>query len=357
MRRYRLSSDKGKSAEHAQLYIGIDVHRVQWHVTVRTQDVELFTGSLPGTWEALGKLLERYKGVRIQAVYEAGYFGFRLHDHLQSAGIDCVVTPPSLVPQEYGNHVKTDRRDCRKLAQLLAKGMLRRVWVPTAQQRSERQVIRRRKQLIGDRVRVQNRIKAELRFYGIEMPAPSGQWSQGYLRQLEGLPMDDRWMEESFRVLLKEYRYLSDLIRQQTALLGELAETTAYAERVGILRSTPGIGLVSAMEYLVELQDVSRFRRGNQLAAYVGLTPSQYSSGEHLRMGRITAIGKNHLRGTLVEVAWRLIAKDPAIREKYEGIKSRAGSKRAIIAIARILLLRTRRMLLDRQPYVAGLAA
>jgi transposase len=111
------------------------------------------------------------------------------------------------------------------------------------------------------------------------------------------------------------------------------------------------------MEYLLELQDLRRFRRGNHLAAYVGLTPSQYSSGEKVRLGRITAIGKNDLRGTLVEVAWRLIAKDPAMRDKYEGIKVRAGSKRAIIAIARILLLRTRRMLLDGQPYIVGLAS
>ena len=267
------------------------------------------------------------------------------------------MTPPSLVPQEYGNHVKTDRRDARKLAHLLAKGMLKRVWVPTARQRAERQVIRRRKQLIADRVRVQNRIKAELRFYGIEMPAPSGQWSQGYVERLEELRLDNRWLEESFQALLAEYRFLTQLIKRQTSLLRELAETTEYAEQVNILRSTPGIGLVSAMEYLVELQDMKRFRRGNRLAAYVGLTPSQYSSGEHLRMGRITAIGKNDLRGTLVEVAWRLIAKDPAMRKKYESIKARAGSKRAIIAIARILLLRTRRMLLDHQPYVVGLAA
>ena len=110
-------------------------------------------------------------------------------------------------------------------------------------------------------------------------------------------------------------------------------------------------------EGVLELQDVGRFKRGNQLPAYVGLTPSQYSSGEKIRFGRITAIGKNDLRGTLVEVAWRLIAKDPAMRDKYERIKARAGSKRAIIAIARTLLLRTRRMLLDRQPYVVGLAA
>lgn len=357
MKRYRLAVDKCKPHRVGQIFIGIDLHKIQWHVTIRTEDVELFSGSIPGNWEALKKLLDRYPDSQKQAVYEAGYFGFWLYDHLTGYGVDCVVTPPSLVPQEYGNYVKTDRRDSRKLAHLLAKELLKRVWVPSPEQRYERQVIRRRKQLIGDRVRTQNRIKAELRFYGIELPAPTGQWSQAYFENLQRLHFDNEWMRESFTRLLEEYEFLTRQIQKQTKVLRSLSETPAYEGRMRILGSTPGMGLISSMEYLLELQDVARFRRGNQLPAYVGLTPAQYSSGQKLRMGRITAIGKNDLRGTLVEVAWRLIAKDPAMREKYEHIKARAGSKRAIIAIARIILLRTRRMLLDRQPYVVGLAA
>lgn len=357
MRRYSVRVDKGKGKNWGWIFVGIDLHRLLWHVTIRTVDVELFNGSIPGTWEALRNVLERYQGYHKQAVYEAGYFGFWLYDHLMQYGVDCVVTPPSLVPQEYGNHVKTDRRDSRKLAQLLAKGLLKRVWVPTSEQRSERQVIRRRKQLMGDRVRTQNRIKAELRFYGIEVAMPTGQWSKRFVAQLKQLRLENRWMEESFQRLVEEYQFLTQQIERQTKVVSALAETPPYQGRVKILRSTPGIGLLSAMEYLLELQDLRRFRRGNHLAAYVGLTPSQYSSGEKVRLGRITAIGKNDLRGTLVEVAWRLIAKDPAMRDKYEGIKVRAGSKRAIIAIARILLLRTRRMLLDGQPYIVGLAS
>lgn len=352
MKRYKISVEEGKRID-----VGIDLHRLQWHVTVRSEDVELFSGSIPACWEALRKLLDRYAGCSIHAVYEAGYFGFWLYDLLTEYGADCIVTPPSLVPQEYGNYVKTDRRDSRKLAHLLSKGMLKRVWVPTPEQRYERQVIRRRKQLIADRVRSQNRIKADLRFYGVELESPTGQWSKAFVESLHTVRFENRWMQESFAILLDQYEFLGRQIEQQTRLLRSLAETPQYEERVNILRSTPGIGLISSMEYLLELQDVARFKRGNQLPAYVGLTPSQYSSGEKLRMGRITAIGKNDLRGTLVEVSWRLIAKDPAMRDKYERIKARAGSKRAIIAIARILLLRTRRMLLDRQEYIIGLAA
>jgi transposase len=352
MRRYRHSPDKSK-----QLFVGIDLHRLRWHITVRTEDVELFSGAIPGQWEALKRLLERYPGYEFQAVYEAGYFGFWLHDYLEEFGARCVVTPPSLIPQDYGNHVKTDRKDSRKLAQLLAKGLLKEVWVPSEDERCHRQVIRRRRQLIGDRVRTQNRIKSELRFFGIEIPQPTGRWSQEYLANLRRVRLHDRWLQESFRRLLEQYDFLSEAIRKQTQLLAELADLPHYRERIAILRTVPGIGLIAGMELLLELQDVARFRRADQLAAYVGLTPSQYSSADKVRMGRITAIGKNALRGTLVEVAWRLIGKDRAMRRKYERIKVRSGCKRAIIAIARMTLLRTRRMLLDGTPYVLGRAA
>lgn len=356
MQRYEEHKDKDKR-DKPPLYAGIDLHCLSWHVTVRTEDGEVFSGGIPGKWEALKKLFDRYRNYRISAVYEAGYFGFWLHDHIVAYGGECVVTPPSLVPQEYGNHVKTDRRDSRKLAHLLAKGLLKRVWVPSEEERYHRQVIRRRRQLVGDRVRVQNRIKAELRFYGIELPEPQGKWTLVYVENLRRLRFDNRWMQESFQRLIEEYDFISNQIVCQTTLLRELAETDLYRERVEILRTVPGIGLIAAMELLLELQDVERFRRSEQLAAYVGLTPSQYSSADKIRMGRITCIGKNALRGTLVEVAWRVIAKDAAMRQKYDALKLRCGSKRAIVAIARIMLLRTRRMLIDRRPYVVGLAA
>lgn len=184
-----------------------------------------------------------------------------------------------------------------------------------------------------------------------------GKWTKEFFESLKVVEFNNRWMTESFHRLLEEYEFLCGQIVKQTNLLKELSETELYRERVEILRSVPGIGTLAAMELLLELQDVSRFRRAKQLAAYVGLTPSQYSSVEHIRMGRITCIGKNSLRATLVQASWQLIRKDGAIRDKYERIKVRAGGKRAIVAIARTLLLGTRRMLIDNQPYVVGLVA
>ena len=236
MVKYTNVKNKGK----LPLFIGIDLHRLTWHVTARTEDVELFSGGIPGRWDSLKALLEKYPSDRITVVYEAGYFGFWLHDRLVAYGAQCMVTPPSLIPQEYGNHVKTNRRDSRKLAYFLAKGLLKRTWVPTEEERYHRQVIRRRRQLVGDRVRVQNRVKAELRFYGIELPEPRGKWTVTYVENLRRLRFNNRWMQESFKRLIEEYEFISQQITRQTALLRELATTELYRERVAILCSAPG---------------------------------------------------------------------------------------------------------------------
>ena len=342
----------GKQLQGEELFVGIDLHKHRWHVTIRTADVEIFSSSIAGRWQQLKKVLSRYNGGPIHAVYEAGYFGFWLFDHLIQHGVQCIVTPPSLIPQEHGNRVKTDRLDSRKLAQLLAKGLLKRVWVPSAEERFHRQVIRRRRQLVGDRVRTQNRIKSELCFYGIDLPAPRSKWTQVYFTNLKRIKFKNHWMQQSFNQLLEQYEFLCAQIDKQTQLLKQLAKLPLYRDRVKILCSIPGIGVLTAMEILLELQDFSRFRRAEQLAAYVGLTPSQYSSADKIRMGRITGAGKNAVRSALVESCWHLIRKDKAMRKKYEQIKARAGAKRAIVAVSRKLILCIRRLLLDNRPYV-----
>ncbi len=339
------------------VFVGVDLHCRTWHVTVRTKDVELFSGGVPGRWEMLKHLLERYRECRVKVVYEAGYFGFGLYDEVSAWGAECIVTPPSLMPRDYGNRVKTDKKDSRKLADMLSRGMLKAIWVPSPQQRAHRQLLRSRRQLVGDRVRTQIRIKAFLRLYGIEIPEPRGKWSQAYLETLRQFKFADLWLGESFQRLLEEYDFLNQQIKKQTALLQKLSQTEAYRQPLGILRSTAGIGLIASLEILLEIGDFGRFPRAEQLPAYLGLTPSQYSSGDKIRMGRITAIGKNSLRAMLIEVCWKLIAHDRQLRSIYEKLKMRCGSKRAIVAIARRLTLRLRRMMLDSQPYREHLLA
>jgi transposase len=130
-----------------------------------------------------------------------------------------------------------------------------------------------------------------------------------------------------------------------------LARAERYARKVELLTSIPGVGVLSAMEILTELQDVSRFATADQIAAFLGLTPAQYSSGEHVRMGKITHAGNHRLRTRMVECSWIAIKKDPGLNKTYQTIKMRRGGKRAIVAVSRKLIIRIRRILLDEVAY------
>jgi len=333
------------------IFVGVDVHLKQWHVTIRTREEELFTGSIPSNWSSLKRLLHHYNPACTKVVYEAGYFGYSLSDSITSWGGQAVVTPPSLLPMEYGNRVKTDKRDSRKLAFLLSRDFLRSNWVPDMEQRGHRQVLRRRCQLLGDRVRLQNRIKSELMFYGIDITGRVGRWSRRWVDELWLIPLGNSYAEASFHRLLETYIYVRNQVAEQTRLLRKLSHHERYQGPYQSLQSIPGIGFITSMTLLLELGDITRFTQANKLAAYVGLTPSQYSSGEHVRMGRITRVGKGYLRGLLVEASWIAIGRDPELQEVYRSILARSGSKRAIVAVARRLLFRCRRVLLDKRPY------
>ena len=346
MKRYTKNLPEG-----TKIFIGIDLHKNHWHITMRTEEIELFSGSIPGTMESLSKLFEPYMHCDIYAVYEAGCFGFWLYDDLTAYGVKVIVTPPSLILVEQGNRVKTDRKDSKKLCHLLSKELLKEVYVPAPEERFHRTVNRRRRQLVRERVRIQHHITSELTLYGIPLEERTGAWSRSYIRNLRAIRFENRYMQESFQRLIDGYDYFNELVKKQTQLVKELAETDTYRERVKLLVSIPGIGVLTAMELLLELQDIRRFARPEQLAAYVGLTPSEHSSGDTTRMGHITKTGKSHLRGLLIEASWITIRKDKSLATIYNRIKVRAGGKRAIVAVARHLLLRTRKMLIRECSY------
>ena len=170
MKMYKILSTRAKVQDSHDLYVGIDVHLKTWHVTILHDGKILFSYGIPGKWEALRKLLDRYKGYSIHAVYEAGYFGYGLYDRLRDYGASCLVAAPSLLPRQHGNRVKTDRRDSKKLSLWLSQGSLVGVTVPSVEERSHLAVIRRRHQLVKDCVRTQLRIKAEFRFHDLPFP-------------------------------------------------------------------------------------------------------------------------------------------------------------------------------------------
>lgn len=339
---------KGKTVN-----IGIDMHKAFWRITaVVDAEVIMAVTLVNPTYSAFKNILSQFEGTYVRIAYEAGPGGFTLYDRLTADGIECIVTPPSLIPTASGDKVKTDKRDSLKIARLLESNMLKRVWVLTAEERAHRQLVRTRKQIVSHRSDVMHQIKSLLLFHSIEIPFSSKQhWSRSFIIWLHEIDLGDRYLNLSLKALVELFDYLGAEKRNLTQEVVKLAKDKKYASRVTLLKSIPGIGALSAMEILVELQDIRRFQTPGQLAAYLGLTPSQHSSGQHIRMGHITHTGNSRVRTTLIESSWILIGKDPQIRLKYETIKRRGGSKKAIVAIARGLSIRIRRVLLNQVPY------
>jgi len=340
--------------QRKEVFIGIDVHKVSWHVTARTGGEEVFHGGIPGQYGALRGLLNRFKGCQMKVAYEAGPCGFWLHDKLTEDEIEVIVVPPSLIPVESGNKVKTDKRDSRKLARLLESGLLKRVYVLTEEDRVDRELLRTRRQVLEHRNDVARQIKSKLLFHGMTSPFSTQTWTRGYLRWLKELIFEREALRISFDVLIELYEYLTtELVKLKKRIL-ELSQSGKYRDKVTLLKGIPGIGTLIAMEILVELAEMERFAKADELASYIGLTPSEFSTGEYVRQGRITRCGNKRVRTALVEASWILIQKDPWMRAKYNRLKGMKGGKRAIIAIARNLIIRIRRILLNNEPYVVG---
>jgi len=282
----------------------------------------------------------------------------RLYDKLNSDGIETIVAPPSLIPVESGNKVKTDKRDSRKLAKLLERNMLKKVYVLSEEDRANRELLRTHRQLIEHRSDVMRQIKSKLLFHGIKSPFPQRQsWTQRYVKWLRELHFEHEEVKVSCNTLLDLYGYLSSQVIRISKEVIALSQSDKYSEKVKLLRSVPRTEILIGMELLVELADVERFKTADEIASFMGLTPSEYSTGPYVRQGRITRCGSTRATVCLVESSWHLIVKDPFWRAKYMKLKYRRGSKRAIIAIARNLIIRIRRILLDNEPYEVAVAA
>jgi transposase len=340
------------------VYVGIDVHKESWQVTVQSEGEEIFHGRLPSKYQALKSLFDRFSSQSIKVAYEAGPCGFWLYDKLTADGIETIVVPPSLIPIESGNRVKTDKRDSRKLANLLERNMLKRVHVLTEEERAHRELVRTRRQIVEHRSNIARQIKSKLLFHGIESPFPvKHQWSKMYIKWLRELPINHEALALSLEFLVDLYEQLTVQVKKITKKVIELTKSDKYAHKMALLRSIPGVGMLVAIEVLVELQDMKRFKSAEQISSYIGLTPSEYSTGQHTRQGRITRCGNKRVRTSLVEGSWILIYRDPVMKLKYERLKRRKSAKRAIIAIARHLIIRIRKILITNEPYAIGLSA
>ncbi len=339
-------------AEGSEVFLGLDISKTSWHVTARSCGETLLSASFPPKREALQGLLQRLDGCRVYSVYETGPFGYWLHDWLRSRQVDSMVVSAAHVPGEIGNRVKTDRRDGFKLARTLEAGLLRPIFVPEARQRADRELVRQRQRVQRDRCAAMLRIKSFFLTYDVEVPQEAGAyWGGEFEAWLRELKLEDRSLQRVLEELRSLYFDLDARVDALTKELRQLARSADYAPMVELLSSVPGIGWLSALTLVVEIVDFGRFSDGEALSSYVGVTPSEHSSGDRVRHGHITRQGNPVVRSVLVESSWILIGKDPEMRHFYDRIKARRGGKRAIVAVARKLCHRLIAIAHSGQPY------
>jgi len=347
-----------KTREIKDLFIGIDVHKRKWVVTVRTYDLELttFTISSPSA-EKLERYLKRnYADMKYHLVYEAGFSGYSLYDYFHERGIDIIVTPPNRIHRD-GSRVKTDTIDSRKLAVLLSRRMLRRVCVPSPKIREYRSIFQMYDRLTSQMRSVRNRIRSLLDFLG--HPLANARWSKRLLDQLWEIEFTTWKLTRIFRKLLERYEFLQRQSREMEEVIREIADDEELGDIIWTLRKIKGFGLITAIRLTVFLfSDPSRFPTAGSLVHYLGLTPSEHSSGGKERKGGTGYTGDRRLRSFIIELSWRLVRRDVTLLEKFESVYSRTGSKsKAIVAVARKLMVRIYTVIQRREEYVTGLVA
>ncbi|MCL0036405.1 IS110 family transposase [Dehalococcoidia bacterium] len=342
-----------------KVFVGLEDSKKTWRVCVRSGRMIVHETSMPAQYEVLRNYLHnKFPECQIQVIYEAGFRGFELHDRLEADGWECVVTPPHTVTEEKCQRKKNDRRDCRRLAKNLENGDYHSCFVPDKELREDRQTSRTYGQVQKDITRVCNRIRRTLEFHGLDNDLPSGRWSGAmYVRvraHLGEMEMRDS-VRFSFEVMFRELEHLRQLQKELLQRLRRLGRSDRYKESVRLLMSAPGIGMLTAIRLALEWGNVSRFRRKEEFVSFLGLVPSEYSSGEQERRGHITKQGNRGSRAWLVECSWVAIKHDPVLLDKWRRVFRNCGSKKkAIVAVARKLASRLRRVLLTGEPYVVG---
>jgi transposase len=290
------------------LFIGLDVHKDTIAVAYAPEDrgTEVVSLGLIGTRQHdIDKLIRTLtaKGAALVFAYEAGPCGYWLYRYLTRRGLSCAVVAPSLIPRKSGDRVKTDRRDAVTLARLLRSGDLSSIYVPTVDDEAVRDLSRAREDTVRDLKRHKVRLKAFLLRQDIRYEGRAN-WNAAHLRWLGRVVCPT----PAQQIVFQEYVHA---VSEQTERLGRLEaelQTAVTTWRmypvVAAVQALRGLNLTGAVTLIAEVGDLTRFDTPRKLMSYLGLTPSEYSSGPHRRQGGITKAGNGHARRALVEGAW-----------------------------------------------------
>lgn len=334
-------STSTKNYQGKKVFVGIDVHKRTYSLAAICEDVVVKKWSMRADVAACVMALKKFfQGATIHTLYEAGFSGYRLHRELVKNGINNIVISPASVQKSPNDRVKTDLLDAKKMATQLSKGLLKGIEVPSEERELKREVTRLRSQLVDHRVSVTLQIKSKLLYYGLMGCEDKRKITEKYLKELERLELASE-LRLSLNILIEQWRQLSKQIGEVEK---EIRRQESEDEQVSkIYKSVPGVGTITARVLANELGDLkARFKNERELFSYTGLTPSEYSSGDSVRKGKISRCGPPRIRWILTEAAWMCLRSDASLKEAYERIKARRGAKRAIVAIARKLIGRIR---------------
>ncbi len=343
--------------ENVILYVGIDVHKAKWVVTIRTYDLELKTFSMQPSAEELEKfLLSNYPGADFRIVYECCFSGFWIYDYFFEKGYKIIVTPTNRIYKD-GSTIKTDKIDSRKLAFQHSRGLLREVIVPAKKIREYKYIFRIYDKQKMRKGQILRQVKAILEQKN--HPLKWERWNNGLIEKLKGLKFEDKLFDLKFGNLLKEYEYTVSQIKDSEEIIGKIKEDEVLGQRITRIEKINGIGIISSVRMSIYLFDrKDRFESSEKLNHYLGLTPSERSSGEKISRGRSGMCGNRQLRSIIIQLAWKTVRKDGTLLDKFERVYKKSGSKqKAIVAVARKLMTKLYAIITKEEAYRVNMAA
>jgi transposase len=342
------------------IFAGLDVDKRSISVTFADHQGLLKSLRMPYSVEHLvSHVRKHFPSQKVVFAYEAGPTGYGLYDGLEAQAYRCLIASPSMIPKAPGQRVKTNRLDSRMLAENLRGGQLKSIHVPTAVYRELRHLTQLRDTFVSEMVAAKQRIKSLLLFEGISFPpapAGNGQWSlavKAKLRKLEcsrsvRFKLDQllESVEFSEKQVLKSTREIRRFCKQDP----ELSQCIKY------LMSIPGIGWIVASQLLARIGNWREITNIRQLAGFLGLVPTENSTGERTDRGSITHSGDGRLRSKLVQASWSAIRQDAELSEFFRSVCRRhprnIAPRVAIVAVARKLSVRISVVLMQQRAYV-----
>lgn len=354
------SQNQGLDFNGKDIYAGIDAHLKSWRVSVMTNGIMCKTFSQNAKADDLKKYLEsNYPNGTYYSAYEAGFCGFGPHRQLREMGIINIVVNPADIPTtDKEKKQKEDSRDSRKIVRSLYNNELEAIYVPDMEIEGLRSLVRYRRTLVREISRYKNRTKSFLYYHNIEIPTElatgSIHWSKRYSNWLDSLDPGTIHGRETLTHIKHTVEHLRAKLLEINRKFRGLEKDSQYSATIALLRTVPGIGLITVMTIITELDNIGRFKSIDRLCSYVGLVPRTNSSGENEKTGRITPRSNRHLRSMLIESAWIAIRHDPAMMMKYGELVKRMDAPKAIVNIAKKLLSRIKHVLVNKTPYVKG---